>query len=954
MLYNAWVMKKSKFRSVFHTIISACYLYGAMATNDVLAMSPPPPEPSPEPLIPQIDPKPGTPRLSIDVDLSKTEVQLNWYTTRDAEYYSVYAYLGGQWRYLEDIRETVATYDFGRRGWDISELRLKILACKAKPWYVAIRAWEWGDNRRCSDYSNAVQLPQFHPTFRLSSYAMNLNSAVSSYVDPVSSDPMSSSKLDNPSDPVGAVRYIVATLRLTDRSSGDFQDVRWPIDLNTNNFTITSNKTIVVKPGDYNIEFLATDGDVNYVALALNVTLSETQQTIPLELKTVLGDSNVTIDSVIELPEFQFQYDPAQLTEFTQPKIGVVIDGGNEVLLTLNPTTGITDQYLSISAGQHHIGLTFYDGLLLKGRSRPGQENRTIVPGQPFVMDLVPLNGETTVSQDTVGGEAIFKFAIPKVAVEEVGGDPANLQVMLSLNGINNQPGDVMLSNLTYNATSDVYEAQHTYPSMQADSQVTLSLTFTDLGAEPDQLLGHCVSDNIVLNSDLRTIACQLTLRRRAIVGGNLLAVLGINVFDSGNAPVAGASVYAKLQGSQDADLGTLLGLTGSGSFGTTGYLKTYLVPGSYQLTAKYAPIDGTAQQTISLSAFEVTNQDLTLDKALDQNQAPNISITAPNEDTTTDSSYTIQWTASDPDNQANISLYYDSDNSDYDGTLIAEGLVEGTDTSHEWNTSALTEGDYYIYAKIDDGVNTAVYAYSSGKITISHAAPPSVSLQVKINDTGIIWGGNYPSGNNTDCTGVAFAQQDCSHGRDAQARAGTLEKIGGGVAGFDFTRLNADGSQYAASGDYNSDPWGCVKDNHTGLTWEIKTDDGGIHDKDNTYRWGGKTTQVNESARTGNWGDYYDDWDTLVDGSNNENFCGFADWRVPTLMELMTITNKDTFNPAVDSNYFPNVRSSDYWSSSPYAGSESNAWRVSFGYGYNAYGTRSDGYHVRLVRSGE
>ena len=39
------------------------------------------------------------------------------------------------------------------------------------------------------------------------------------------------------------------------------------------------------------------------------------------------------------------------------------------------------------------------------------------------------------------------------------------------------------------------------------------------------------------------------------------------------------------------------------------------------------------------------------------------------------------------------------------------------------------------------------------------------------------------------------FAQQDCSHGRDAQARVGTLEKVGGGVAGFDFTRLSADGS---------------------------------------------------------------------------------------------------------------------------------------------------------------
>ena len=48
-------------------------------------------------------------------------------------------------------------------------------------------------------------------------------------------------------------------------------------------------------------------------------------------------------------------------------------------------------------------------------------------------------------------------------------------------------------------------------------------------------------------------------------------------------------------------------------------------------------------------------------------------------------------WTASDPDNQAGISLYYDSDNSGNDGTFITDGLVEGTHTSYNWDTSSLT-----------------------------------------------------------------------------------------------------------------------------------------------------------------------------------------------------------------------------------------------------------------------
>ena len=37
--------------------------------------------------------------------------------------------------------------------------------------------------------------------------------------------------------------------------------------------------------------------------------------------------------------------------------------------------------------------------------------------------------------------------------------------------------------------------------------------------------------------------------------------------------------------------------------------------------------------------------------------------------------------------------------------------------------------------------------------------------------------------------------RQDGRYGRDAQARAGQLPKIGGGVAGFDFTALDAKGN---------------------------------------------------------------------------------------------------------------------------------------------------------------
>ena len=107
-------------------------------------------------------------------------------------------------------------------------------------------------------------------------------------------------------------------------------------------------------------------------------------------------------------------------------------------------------------------------------------------------------------------------------------------------------------------------------------------------------------------------------------------------------------------------------------------------------------------------------------------NIAPSIAIVEPDGvNDNADTSYTITWTDSDPDDNAQISLYYDTDNSAYDGTLIINGLNEdadGANDSYIWNISAMPEGSYYIYAKINDGANSPVYDYSSGVVTIAHA----------------------------------------------------------------------------------------------------------------------------------------------------------------------------------------------------------------------------------------
>ena len=192
-----------------------------------------------------------------------------------------------------------------------------------------------------------------------------------------------------------------------------------------------------------------------------------------------------------------------------------------------------------------------------------------------------------------------------------------------------------------------------------------------------------------------------------------------------------------------------------------------------------------------------------------------------------------------------------------------------------------------------------------------------------------------------------------------------------------DYTKLDALGNRLPKS----AKSWSCVLDNRSGLIWEVKTNDGGGRDKDNEYRWGGRgASDVALANYDGNdesrrkksrWdgkGKRYDDWNKLVDAANFEQLCGFADWRVPDLFELASLVrcrggsyqNLDDGcsgsyqKPTIDTDYFPNAKSSWYWSASPDADGSSDAWPLSFSNGYDGYFDRFSYLHVRLVRSGQ
>ena len=223
-----------------------------------------------------------------------------------------------------------------------------------------------------------------------------------------------------------------------------------------------------------------------------------------------------------------------------------------------------------------------------------------------------------------------------------------------------------------------------------------------------------------------------------------------------------------------------------------------------------------------------------------------------------------------------------------------------------------------------------------------------------RLNDTGIDWCADGDT-NFLACPVALYPGQDGDYGRDAAARAGTLDKVGAGAAGFDYTKLDADGHDLPAS----ALNWSCVRDNVTGLIWEVKVDDPGhLRHKEHTYTWynpdpntnGGNAGTQDGGNCTGSACDIH----AFVQAVNAQRLCGASDWRMPTRQELQGIVDYGQSTPVIDTGYFPNTPSGWFWSGSPHANHSNYAWNVYFNDGYAGNYYRSFNHRVRLVRGGQ
>lgn len=273
--------------------------------------------------------------------------------------------------------------------------------------------------------------------------------------------------------------------------------------------------------------------------------------------------------------------------------------------------------------------------------------------------------------------------------------------------------------------------------------------------------------------------------------------------------------------------------------------------------------------------------------------------------------------------------------------------------------------------------VSAVIFAIGCGSNRQSHnsessessesSSSPAVKITGRLNDTGL----GFCSDDQAvelACPQTLFPQQDGDQGRDARYRQGQLVKIGSGVEGFDWTKLDSDGTplmnQSAAwleDGDeLTGSRWSCVRDNVTGLTWEVKESDS------DHPRYGGHSYSwywddpVNNGGQAGFMDNDSEQCATkpcntqhYVVWLNQQELCGFNDWRMPSVSELVSIAVYSKLLPALDTEYFPNALQPRFFTHQTLARDGNLAWYVYFSDASVSFTNKSDRSYVRLVRGG-
>ena len=140
---------------------------------------------------------------------------------------------------------------------------------------------------------------------------------------------------------------------------------------------------------------------------------------------------------------------------------------------------------------------------------------------------------------------------------------------------------------------------------------------------------------------------------------------------------------------------------------------------------------------------------------------------------------------------------------------------------------------------------------------------------------------------------------------------------------------------------------WAMVRDNVTGLIWEVNTSKYGVK----KYTWYDSNPMTNRGG-AGAKGDVTGT-ENYIKELNVASYGRYCDWRLPTITELAYIVDRNP-GTTIYSTFFPNTGASWYWSSTTNAYDTDTAYLMNFYYGYDNARYKNYYAYVRAVRGGQ
>lgn len=282
--------------------------------------------------------------------------------------------------------------------------------------------------------------------------------------------------------------------------------------------------------------------------------------------------------------------------------------------------------------------------------------------------------------------------------------------------------------------------------------------------------------------------------------------------------------------------------------------------------------------------------------------------------------------------------------------------------------SDATAQYSRYFRVRLSNPSSNLTIGQAVGNVVLRYWPEP-------LNDTGITGCATATNGgpvNPDTCPQPGYPVQDGDLGRDPASFKGDLAKVGyGGYTydfGYDFTKIGFNGKPlFNQAANYSVDPWGCVRDNWSGLEWSVPTSGptrtSGLYSSGLLLTWYDPNSNTNGGGPgKRNGGPFKMDTYDYVKKVNADKLCGYSDWRLPTANELRNLLDlaANGFSGQAPAGIapIPSLQVGGYWTATTDPTHPNRAVVISSTYGYDSFlpkngSTSYGGYFVILVRGG-